>query len=214
VSSSPLILSTSLPNPMRHLEIIDKHPRQRNKQLLRICTRTYRPTTLSIAQHFPCLTPRKLTSHLSPHSLAVAKGCQPKSPLHLTDQALMLPLMQRNTALNDLEDIVKPSVYDWGQPTPTALPAHPDVILAADCCYFEPAFPLLLRTLRDLIGERTVCYFACVKRRNADAQFMKAARKVFEIEVVDDDPYVEEYRGKNVFLWVISNFGAAAWTFN
>jgi hypothetical protein len=29
---------------------------------------------------------------------------------------------------------------------------------------------------------------------------MKAARKVFEIESVDDDPFVEEYRGKNVFL--------------
>jgi hypothetical protein len=112
----------------------------------------------------------------------------------------MLPLMQRNTALNDLQDIVKPSVYDWGQPTPTALPAHPDVILAADCCYFEPAFPLLLRTLQDLIGERTVCYFSCVKRRKADAQFMKAARKVFDIESVDDDPFVEEFRGKNVFL--------------
>jgi hypothetical protein len=123
----------------------------------------------------------------------------------------MLPLMQRNTALNDLQDIVKPSVYDWGQPTPTALPAHPDVILAADCCYFEPAFPLLLRTLQDLIGERTVCYFACVKRRKADAQFMKAARKVFEVEAVDDDPYVEEYRGKNVFLWVILSWSCCVY---
>jgi hypothetical protein len=155
-------------------------------------------STLPIAPHVSQQV--KLTSNLSPHSLAVAKGCQPKSTLHLTDQALMLPLMQRNTALNHLQEIVKPSVYDWGQPTPTALPAHPDVILAADCCYFEPAFPLLLQTLQDLIGERTVCYFSCVKRRKADAQFMKAARKVFEIESVDDDPFVEEYRGKNVFL--------------
>ena len=135
-----------------------------------------------------------------PHSLAVAKGCHPKATLHLTDQALMLPLMHRNTALNALQTTVQPSVYDWGQPTPTNLPQQPDVILAADCCYFEPAFPLLLSTLGDLIGERTVCYFACVKRRKADAQFMKAARKLFDVQLVEDDPFVEEYRGLNSFL--------------
>lgn len=115
----------------------------------------------------------------------------------MTDQLTMLPLMQRNTALNALEHTVAPSVYDWGQPTPTGLPAQPDVILAADCIYFEPAFPLLLSTLQDLIGERTVCYFACVKRRKADAQFMKAARKVFDVQVVGDDPFEEEWRGMN-----------------
>ena len=109
----------------------------------------------------------------------------------------MLSLMQRNTALNDLSSVVAPSVYDWGQPTPTGLPAQPDVILAADCIYFEPAFPLLLSTLQDLIGERTVCYFACVKRRKADAQFMKSARKVFDVRVVEDDPFEEEWKGMN-----------------
>lgn len=133
-------------------------------------------------------------------SLAIAKGCAPKSTLHLTDQAVMLSLMQRNTALNELQHAVNPCVYDWGEPTPPNLPTHPDVILAADCIYFEPAFPLLLQTLQDLIGPRTVCYFACVKRRKADAQFMRAARKLFEIEVVGDDPFEEEYRGKNCSL--------------
>jgi hypothetical protein len=134
----------------------------------------------------PCATSLTETTP----SLAVAKGCNPKATLHLTDQAVMLSLMQRNTALNGLESSVAPSVYDWGQPTPTGLPAQPDVILAADCIYFEPAFPLLLSTLQDLIGERTVCYFACVKRRKADAQFMKAARKVLDVQVVDEFEFV------------------------
>lgn len=120
-----------------------------------------------------------------------------KSTLHITDQVIMMDLMQRNTALNGLQDVVKPSVYDWGEPTPTDLPAQPDIILAADCIYFEPAFPLLLQTLKDLIGEKTVCYFACVKRRKADAHFMKAARKVFDIERVSDDPFEEDYKGMN-----------------
>ena len=112
----------------------------------------------------------------------------------------MLSLMQRNTALNELQHAVNPCVYDWGEPTPTGVPQQPDVILAADCCYFEPAFPLLLRTLEDLIGEKTVCYFACIKRRKADAQFMKAAKKMFEVELVGDDPFEGEWKGLNSFL--------------
>lgn len=34
-----------------------------------------------------------------------------------------------------------------GSPIPDALPTHLDLILAADCVYFEPAFPLLVDTL-------------------------------------------------------------------
>ncbi len=65
----------------------------------------------------------------------------------------------------------------------------PDTILAADCVYFEPAFPLLLQTLQDLL---TLCpsatvYFCFKKRRRADMQFLKAARKVFQVAEVGDE---------------------------
>lgn len=142
----------------------------------------------------------QLTMPLRPNSLAIAKGSNPKSTLHLTDQVPMLSLMERNTALNDLQGVVKPSVYDWGEVTPTEIPQHPDVILAADCIYFEPAFPLLQKTLLDLIGENTVCYFCYVKRRKADLHCIKAIRKMFDVEDVTDDPFVDDYRGKNTFL--------------
>lgn len=184
------------------LSTIDKHSSQ--------ATQALAPSTASCTPSPDGRYPSRYTdthhhvpvsAHLAnkphPSSLAVAKGCHPKATLHLTDQAVMLSLMQRNTALNSLESSVAPSVYDWGQPTPTGLPTQPDVILAADCIYFEPAFPLLLSTLQDLIGERTVCYFACVKRRKADAQFMKSARKVFDVRVVEDDPFEEEWKGMN-----------------
>jgi hypothetical protein len=36
-----------------------------------------------------------------------------------------------------------------------------------------------------------------VKRRKADAQFMKSARKVFDVRVVEDDPFEEEWKGMN-----------------
>jgi len=112
----------------------------------------------------------------------------------------MLALMHQNTSLNNLQDRVKPAVYDWGAPTPSDVPDSPDVILAADCVYFEPAFPLLQKTLRELVGPRTVCYFCFKKRRRADLHFMKAARKMFEVEEVKDDPDEEVYARQNVYL--------------
>jgi hypothetical protein len=67
---------------------------------------------------------------------------------------------------------------------------QPDVILAADCVYFEPAFPLLLTTLSDLL---TLCpsatiYFCFKKRRRADMKFLKKAQKAFNVvEIYDED---------------------------
>jgi hypothetical protein len=112
----------------------------------------------------------------------------------------MFALMQRNIALNALSDRVIASIYDWGTPQPSQLPRHPDIILAADCVYFEPAFPLLQQTLADLIGEKTVCYFCYKKRRRADMQFMKVARKMFEVVEVGDDEDKEVYRREGLFL--------------
>jgi len=60
--------------------------------------------------------------------------------------------------------------------------------LAADCVYFEPAFPLLLATLEELLELRqdAVIYFCFKKRRKADMQFMKKAKKKFMVEEVED----------------------------
>lgn len=132
--------------------------------------------------------------------LAIALGCKPSCTVHITDQSSMLALMQRNTALNGLQDRAKPGVYEWGEPTPPNVPETPDIILAADCVYFEPAFPLLQQTLRDLVGPRTVCYFCFKKRRRADLQFMKVVRREFEVRGVEDDPDGEGYERENVFL--------------
>lgn len=49
-------------------------------------------------------------------------------------------------------------------PLPTDIP-RPDVILAADCVYFEPAFPLLVETLDDLADQTTEILFCYKKRR-------------------------------------------------
>ncbi|EOA85813.1 uncharacterized protein SETTUDRAFT_151867 [Exserohilum turcica Et28A] len=133
--------------------------------------------------------------------LAVALGCNVDKTLHITDQIPMFDLMERNITLNGLDSRVKASIYDWGEATPPQLPAHPDIILAADCVYFEPAFPLLQQTLKDLIGENTVCYFCFKRRRRADLTFMKTARKMFDVQEVDDDPDKQIYSREKLFLY-------------
>ena len=69
--------------------------------------------------------------------------------------------------------------------------------------YFEPAFPLLITTLQDLLGPDSVCYFCYKRRRRADMRFMKMAKKAFEMEPVRDDPGAESYNRENIFLYTI-----------
>lgn len=134
--------------------------------------------------------------------LAVSLGCDLDRPLYITDQSPMLALMRRNITLNNLQDTVRAEVLDWGAPLPPSVPQTPDFVLAADCVYFEPAFPLLQTTLLELIGPDTVCYFCFKKRRRADLQFLKKVRKVLEVREVGDDADRESYARENIFLYV------------
>ena len=65
----------------------------------------------------------------------------------------------------------------------------PNVIIAAECVYFEPAFPLLMQTLKDLfqLNSEATVYFCFKKRRRAELQFVKQARKAFVVEEMFDE---------------------------
>ncbi|KAI0522007.1 putative methyltransferase-domain-containing protein [Xylaria bambusicola] len=127
--------------------------------------------------------------------LAVARGCdlgggENYPPLCITDQTEMFSLMRHNIALNKLEGKVEAKLLNWGEPLPAEIVSNPpDVILAADCVYFEPAFPLLQTTLSDLLSLRpeAVIYFCFKKRRRADMQFLKQARKRYRVAEVEDE---------------------------
>lgn len=137
--------------------------------------------------------------------LAVARGCDlaTSSPIYITDQKPMLSLMETNVKLNNLSALVTPAILDWGKPLPDYIPSRPAIVLAADCVYFEPAFPLLVSTLETLLAPGSVCYFCFKKRRRADVRFFKLARKVFDIEEVRGDPDVEASRRESIFLYSI-----------
>ncbi|KAH8821025.1 putative methyltransferase-domain-containing protein [Xylogone sp. PMI_703] len=122
--------------------------------------------------------------------LAVAIGCDVGEKIYISDQENMVPLLHKNIELNHLESQVMPLVLNWGDPLPNEIiDQKPNVILAADCVYFEPAFPLLLTTLEDLLNlcNDAVIYFCFKKRRRADLNFMKNAKKKFIVEEIEDD---------------------------
>lgn len=82
----------------------------------------------------------------------------------------------------------------------------PNVILAADCVYFEPAFPLLLATMTDLLAlcPSAMIYFCFKKRRRADMHFLKKAQKKFSVvELTDEDRPVFSREG--LFLFGITS---------
>jgi protein N-lysine methyltransferase METTL21A len=140
--------------------------------------------------------------------LAVAIGCDTDgATICITDQIPMLALMQKNIALNKLDNKVKAEVYDWGtQPPASVLPesaAHADIILAADCVYFEPTFPLLLQTLDDLIGLKTTCYFCFKKRRKADMRFIRDMMKRFHVEPINYNEQQAAQR-EGIFLYAVT----------
>jgi len=107
--------------------------------------------------------------------------------VYITDQASLIPIMERNIALNSLS-CVSAAELDWSKPLPEHLP-RPDIVLAADCVYFEPAFPLLVATLAALVPpphesaspEVLFCY---KKRRKADRRFFALLKKQFTWSVV------------------------------
>ncbi|KAK7696600.1 hypothetical protein QCA50_001258 [Cerrena zonata] len=93
--------------------------------------------------------------------------------------------MNRNVEMNALSDTVKVLELNWGSPLPEDLPQM-DLILAADCVYFEPAFPLLVQTLSKLAdaSEKAEFLFCYKKRRKADKRFFTLLKKEFTWEEV------------------------------
>ncbi|TFK74502.1 hypothetical protein BDN72DRAFT_759811 [Pluteus cervinus] len=117
--------------------------------------------------------------------VAAKLGCP---SVWITDQAPLLDIMNRNIHLNNLSESVKAVELNWGTPIPhpNDSPPNPDLILAADCVYFEPTFPLLVQTLSDLSTSSTEILFCYKKRRKADKRFFTLLKKQFTWEEVHD----------------------------
>ncbi|WWC92091.1 uncharacterized protein L201_007045 [Kwoniella dendrophila CBS 6074] len=126
----------------------------------------------------------------------VAGMLEPTSEIWVTDQSILLDLMEINTELNiptnqQGKRNVHVSELNWGDDLSlNQIPIKDiDIILAADCVYFEPAFPLLVKTLYDLapIGKEIEILFCWKKRRKADKRFFAMLKKHFNQFIIEDD---------------------------
>ncbi|KAK9478823.1 putative methyltransferase-domain-containing protein [Lipomyces japonicus] len=118
----------------------------------------------------------------------------------VTDQENMLNLMEDNVSLNNLNKEVSAAVLDWGSELPERFNS-PDIILAADCVYFEPAFPLLEKTLLDLTTPETFVLMSYKKRRRADIRFFHSIRKHFRLEEIKNYDEYPSFSRETVFLY-------------
>lgn len=121
----------------------------------------------------------------------------------ITDQAPLLGIMRDNVIINNLQSFVNVAELNWGEKVPSYIP-RPDIILAADCVYYEPAFPLLVNTLSELSEERTEIFFCYKKRRKADKRFFALLKKQFNWREVDDDPNRESYAREAISLLMLT----------
>ncbi|KAG2148071.1 putative methyltransferase-domain-containing protein [Suillus clintonianus] len=122
----------------------------------------------------------------------------------ITDQAPMLDIMQQNVTLNNLQSCVSVRELNWGETLLSDMPP-PELILAADCVYFEPAFPLLVQTLSEMaVSGSTEILFCYKKRRKADKRFFTMLKKKFAWEEVMDDPNREIYNREAISLLTLS----------
>ncbi|KAJ7233145.1 putative methyltransferase-domain-containing protein [Mycena haematopus] len=119
--------------------------------------------------------------------------------VYLTDQAPLLNIIRKNVEINKLSPLCVVEELNWGEPIPVNIP-RPDVILAADCVYFEPAFPLLVQTLCDLVGEDTEVLFCYKKRRKADKRFFALLKKKFRWNNIPDEPASAIYSRESISL--------------
>ncbi|KAJ7688430.1 putative methyltransferase-domain-containing protein [Mycena rosella] len=117
----------------------------------------------------------------------------------LTDQAPLLDIMRENVAINKVSALCVVAELNWGEPIPADIP-QPDVILAADCVYFEPAFALLVQTLYELSGPDTEILFCYKKRRKADKRFFALLKKKFRWTDVADEPARSTYSRESISL--------------
>lgn len=121
----------------------------------------------------------------------------------ITDQAPLLGIMKDNVNVNNLQSLVTVAELNWGENVPSDIP-RPDMILAADCVYYEPAFPLLVKTLSELSGEKTEILFCYKKRRKADKRFFTLLKKQFNWREVNDDPNRESYARAAISLLLLT----------
>uniref|UniRef100_A0A0E0LME5 Uncharacterized protein n=1 Tax=Oryza punctata TaxID=4537 RepID=A0A0E0LME5_ORYPU len=126
-------------------------------------------------------------------------------PAHavLSDLPAALPNLRHNASLNaPLLDARGGSVsvvtLPWGDAAAmetVAAASRFDLVVASDVVYYEELVDPLIETLRFFVKGEVVFVMAHMRRwKRTDKKFFAKARKVFDVEVVHEDPPLEGWR--------------------
>lgn len=112
-----------------------------------------------------------------------------------TDLAPNLPLLRKNSEANGCN--IRVVEHTWGTPV-ADLGAPFDVIVACDVMYIAELVPPLVASLAALSGPDTEVYISHGRNRQAEPEFLEAARRHFNIEVVSSEELDEVYQCTDV----------------
>lgn len=92
----------------------------------------------------------------------------------VTDLEVNLPLLRRNVMLNKdaLACTVEVAALDWLAAIPSELSGPWDVIVAADCVFWEALFEPLLASLVNLVTSKTKIYLSVTHRYDKVKKFI------------------------------------------
>ena len=108
----------------------------------------------------------------------------------ITDLAEALDTITANISLNASTTNAEAAELRWGEALQTEQiiatfdAAHPPLVIAADCVYWECLYMPLLQTLRQLVDFGCVVVMAHVRRWKKDGKFFQMCKKYMCVEVL------------------------------
>ncbi|XP_045168423.2 protein N-lysine methyltransferase METTL21D-like isoform X2 [Mercenaria mercenaria] len=110
----------------------------------------------------------------------------------ITDLEEFVPLMQLNIDTNKhlCRHPVQAKELKWGSELKREF-SHVDIVLVADCIYYEESLEPLLKTLDDLCGNDT-CIYCCYEERTTDnkpelqRKFLHMVEKIFSVKKIPE----------------------------
>ncbi|XP_076437996.1 protein N-lysine methyltransferase METTL21D-like [Babylonia areolata] len=109
----------------------------------------------------------------------------------VTDLPQFVPLMELNIRDNaaSLAGTAQAVALTWGTELDGTVPAAPDLVLLADCIYYEESLEPLVKTVHSLCGENTLA-LCCYEKRDTgnkpeiERRFLQLMGEVFDKDYV------------------------------
>ncbi|KAJ2552390.1 Protein-lysine N-methyltransferase efm6 [Coemansia sp. RSA 1933] len=129
---------------------------------------------------------------------------QPECSIVLTDKETLVPLLERNIALNKTHGNVSARCLDWSNAEHQEIVSKsvPDLILVSDCIWIKDLHQPLADTLARLAGSNTTVLLAYETRKfDEEAQFMAQWSNCFRFHDIKPQDQHPVMQSEDIFLF-------------